>query len=75
MSQDQPATRARSVPPVSASVERVRLRSGRRLHDLRACRTEMELLHAIAHCWNTQPGPWPFFPDFLELVYTALAAA
>ncbi len=45
------------------------------LHHLRACRTEMELFHAIAHCWNTQPGPWPFFPDFLEIIYTALAAA
>jgi Fe-S-cluster containining protein len=45
------------------------------LNDLRACRSEMELFHAIAHCWNAQPGPWPFFPDFLELIYTALAAA
>jgi len=45
------------------------------LQELRECADEMELFHAIAHRWNDQPGPWPFFPDFLELIYTALAAA
>jgi len=45
------------------------------LHDLRQCADEMELFHAIAQRWNDEPGPWPFFPDFLELIYTALAAA
>jgi Fe-S-cluster containining protein len=45
------------------------------VEDLRACASEMELFHAIAQRWNDQPGPWPFFPDFLELIYTALAAA
>ena len=45
------------------------------VEDLASCATEMELFQAIAHRWNDQPGPWPFFPDFLELIYTALAAA
>jgi Fe-S-cluster containining protein len=44
------------------------------LEDLRECTDEMELFHAIALRWNDQPGPWPFFPDFLELIYRALAA-
>ncbi len=43
------------------------------LQDLRDCADEMERFHAIAHRWNDQPGPWPMFPDFLELIYTALA--
>lgn len=45
------------------------------LQSLRESAGEMELFHAIAHRWNDEPGPWPFFPDFLELIYTALAAA
>jgi len=45
------------------------------LRNLRECQSELELLSAIARRWNDEPGPWPFFPDFLDLVYTALSAA
>ncbi len=45
------------------------------LQNLRDCAAEMELFHTIANRWNDSPGPWPLFPDFLELIYTALAAA
>jgi Fe-S-cluster containining protein len=44
------------------------------LQSLRECASEMELFHAVANRWNDSPGPWPLFPDFLELIYTALAA-
>lgn len=43
------------------------------LQSLRDCADEMELFHAIAHRWNDEPGPWPLFPDYLELIFTALA--
>jgi hypothetical protein len=42
--------------------------------NLRECTREMELFHAVARRWNDDPGPWPLFPDYLELIYTALAA-
>jgi Fe-S-cluster containining protein len=44
------------------------------LQNLRECSGEMELFHELANRWNDDPGPWPLVPDFLELIYTALAA-
>jgi Fe-S-cluster containining protein len=44
------------------------------LKNLHECAREMDLFHAVARRWNDGPGPWPLFPDYLELIYTALAA-
>ncbi len=45
------------------------------LQNLQKSSDEMELFQTIANRWNEDPGPWPLFPDFLELIYTALTAA
>lgn len=42
------------------------------LTNLRTCASEMELFRQIAARWNDEPGPWPLFPQFLELIYGAL---
>ena len=44
------------------------------LKSLKECGREMELFHAVARRWNDDPGPWPLFPDYLEMIYAALAA-
>jgi Fe-S-cluster containining protein len=43
--------------------------------NLRECAEEMELFHSIGSRWNENPGSWRLFPQFLDLVYRALAAA
>jgi hypothetical protein len=44
------------------------------IKNLQECAREMDLFNAVARRWNDDPGPWPLFPDYLELIYTALAA-